>query len=176
MTFDQVTAYGTPSSGDVALLYDDAAGKDAFEATPDYAVLSGNGFANRAESFRYVHAYATPGGNDEAHLYDSENDDIFKAAPDYGKLYSGDFFVRAKSFAVVKAYAANGGNDTAYLYDSALDDLLEARDDWASLSNAILGFANWAIGFEWVEATASNEGDTKVVDEAVDFLHPFGPW
>ena len=176
VTFDQVTAYGTPSSGDVALLYDDAAGKDAFEATPDYAVLSGNGFANRAESFRYVHAYATPGGNDEAHLYDSENDDIFKAAPDYGKLYSGDFFVRAKSFAVVKAYAANGGNDTAYLYDSALDDLLEARDDWASLSNAILGFANWAIGFEWVEATASNEGDTKVVDEAVDFLHPFGPW
>ncbi|MFH1919577.1 MAG: S8 family serine peptidase [Planctomycetota bacterium] len=178
VSFDRVYAYATDGGTDIAVLYDDPAGKDAFQGTPGSAELYGNGFANQAVSFRYVFAYATPGGDDEAHLYDSQDNDVFEAAPDYGKLYGPGFYLRAKSFRHVTAHATGGDDDRAYLFDSALDDLLEAQDNWARLSNAVLGFANMAMGFERVEATSTNDGDSKAVDPAVDFLFtdPPGPW
>ena len=175
-SFHSVYAYATPGGDDVARLYDDPAGKDTFEAWPEMAQLVGNGFRNQVTSFRYVNAYSTPGHEDLALLHASAGQDTFEAWPHEAWLSGAGFSNRVVSFPRVEAYATEGGNDLARLFDSALDDLLEARDNWARLSNAGLAFANLAVAFETVEATSSNEGDTKDIDPAVDFLITHDLW
>jgi hypothetical protein len=179
-SFDYVHAYATPGGKDVALLYDDAATADLFEAWPQGARLyhkDGPGsysFYNRALSFRYVYGTATPGKNDVARLYDSPEKDTLVASPERAELYNGTFYNRATSFRDTYAYSTAGGNDSAYLYDSALEaypDHLEADANWARLSNELLGYSHWLTQFEEVTATSSNDSDTKDVNaDALDFI------
>ncbi len=179
-SFDYVHAYATEGGKDVALLYDDPDTADVFQAWPNTARLyhwkagAGYSFYNRVNSFRYVHAYATQGGNDVARLYDSEGKDTLKASPEMAQLYNGSFFNRANYFRNTYSYSTAGGDDSAYLSDSALEeypDHFEADAGWARLSNELLGYAHWLTEFEEVTVTLSNENDTKFVDpDALDFI------
>jgi len=185
-SFDQVHAFATPGSGDIAVLYDDPTGPDTFKAWPEeaklYSTIAGREFFNRVKSFDAVHAYATQGNGDVAHLYDSSGDDVFEAWADFdqAKLYGDGFFNRAKSFDRVYGHAdaepAPGGYDVAHLHDSAIETLpdhFEAEDNWARLTNDLLGYTFTALDFEEVDVDLSNLADTEDVDpdpDAVDFI------
>ena len=152
---------------DVAYLYD-SAGDDRFIATPRYGKLYGDGFSNRAVSFRYVYAYATGGGADIAKLYDSAGDDTFVGTPTYGKLYGDGFSNRAVSFRYVHAYGRAGGADIAKLYDSAGDDTFVGTPGDGKLYGN--GFYNRAVSFRYVHAygRAGGADVAKLYDSAGD--------
>ncbi|MBN2473391.1 MAG: tandem-95 repeat protein [Pirellulales bacterium] len=187
--FEGAHAYSTAGERDtdIARLYD-SVGDDIFYGDPVHGALysqSYNGqynatYYNRAKFFQGVHAYATAGGSDTAGLHGSDSNDTFYADPQESSLYrSGEFYNRAKYFEAVYAEAHDGGDDRAYLHDSPSADLLQADANWARLSNAALDFLYQAMGFDYVRATASGPGNTKVLPEPVTL--PFvldleGPW
>ncbi|MBN1590995.1 MAG: peptidase S8, partial [Pirellulales bacterium] len=141
-----------------------------------YACLSGSGFYNRAEGFRYVYALANAGGTDSATLYDSAGNDTLMGKPEYTFMYGANFHNCAEGFQFVRAHATAGGTDRAYLNDSAGDDRLNAADDLAQLIYGD-GRSVSVYDFTWVQAVSSRGGtDTKQV-ETIDFvLQTPGSW
>ena len=116
--FRYLHVYGTPGGGDQALLQGDPNGQDTFEAWPDNAKLSGDGYFLRAKSFADVRADGTPGGNDLALLHDDPGSiDTFEGGPDQAELSGDAFFLQANSFRYVHAYATAGGSDVATFQD-----------------------------------------------------------
>jgi len=166
--FEVVNADGH-GGNDKAYLYD-SAGDDVFVAGYHFGQMSGPEFQMRADFFRWVYGYCYAGGNDVARVYDSAGDDHLYVTKDYAELYGDAYLNRAFGFDRVDARATNGGYDEATLNDSALNDYLEAEDDWARLANTQLGFAYWASQFDHVTARSNNDGDTKRVAPAIDFV------
>jgi hypothetical protein len=104
----------------------DSKGDDTFVATPDEATLSGGGFNNQASAFRSVYAWASAGGNDQAHLVGSGGDDTFAGRIDSSRMSGAGYFIEANLFDQVHAYGA-GGYDRACLYDSPGNDAFVGR-------------------------------------------------
>jgi hypothetical protein len=168
--FKSIEAYSQngATGSDTARLYD--SGKDeSFVADPVSGRLSANdgSYWNRANNFRYVHAYSTAGGFDVASFVDSTATDTFVGYPTYAALYSNSFYRRANYFDVAEAFSNNGGGDLAQLYDSAGVDALVATADYALLSGP--GFSNRANKFRYVNATsASGMDQADLYDSAGD--------
>jgi len=158
LRFDEVLAHANNDGRDVAKLFD-SPGNDTFEANSVEGALYGTGFYNWTELFEQVHAYADAGGHDVASLFDSAGNDRFDATPTQGALWGIGFYNRAKLFEEVYANATAGGHDEAYLNDSDAIDLLEADGNWVRISNAALDFLFEAGAFDFVQATATTEGD-----------------
>jgi hypothetical protein len=150
---------------DVARLYD-SAGDDTFVADPTYGQLSGNGFSNRANGFRYVFAYASEGGNDTATLLDSAGNDTFDGRNDYAVLYATWFYNRASGFDTVTAHSTAGGIDIARLSDSTGDDTFTASPTEATMSGP--GFSNRANKFRYVIGYASDGTDTATLNGSAE--------
>ncbi|MFH1918923.1 MAG: Ig-like domain-containing protein [Planctomycetota bacterium] len=146
---------------DVAVLYDNPAGKDAFRAYPEVARLFGDGYFNQVASFRYVNAVSTDGNEDTAGLYDDPNgDDVFKAWPDQARLYSESFYNRAVNFRHVTAFGTEGNKDVAAFFDNPEgNDVFKARPDLAELYGD--GYYNRAKSFSYAQAVAT-EGNKDV--------------
>jgi hypothetical protein len=129
--FAQVVATEGTGNTAIARLYD-GPGKETLQASPTSATLSGTGFSDQAQNFRYMYAYATTGG-DEAYLTDSGGGDTFTGTPTYSVLTNGvSYTIRTNSFPKVTA-TSTGGNATANLYDSAGND-----NSWDHLADAVL--------------------------------------
>ena len=129
--FAQVVATEGTGNTAIAKLYD-SPGEDTFQASPTVATLSGTGFSDQVQNFRYAYAYATTGG-DEAYLTDSGTGDTFTGAPTYSVLTNGaSYTLRTNLFSKVTA-TSMGGNATANLYDSAGND-----NYWGNLADAAL--------------------------------------
>lgn len=158
VSFDEVRAYGTPGSGDVARLYDDPAAPDLFEATPERGLLAGNGFANQAFAFDRVYAYATAGSGDQARLDDDPAaPDKFFGKPGDSAFVGSAFYNRALGFDSVVARATKESGDVAKLYDDPTGaDVLVATPQGATLSGR--GFANEAVAFDRVFGYATPGG------------------
>ena len=161
--YDEVVAQATLAGGgtDTAKLYGNRRLVDTFEGRPYSSTLSGNGFSNRVESFRYVHAYGTEGNGDVALLYDrAGTKDGFDATPTYARLYGDDFYNRALQFDEVHGYGTPGDADVAKLYDDpGAKDTYRAWPDRAELVGA--GFDNEAVSFRYVYAYGT-EGNGDV--------------
>ena len=166
--FESVIADGQAGE-DTAYLYDSTS-NDTFVAGPNYGLMFGDGFSNRANFFRWVYGYGDAGGNDLARLYDSSGDDYLFVTQNYAQLYGDAYFNGAYGFDRVDARATEGGYDEATLRDSALDDYLEAEDDWIRLSNEELGIAYWAANFDYVTARSTEGNDTKRVAAELDYV------
>ena len=132
-----------------------------------------------AKFFEGVHAFATAGGRDEAHLHGSDGDDRFVAEPTQAAVFrSGEFYNRAKFFEEVYGYAGQGENDRAELRDSKLADLLEADADGVRLSNEALDFLYQAKDFDHVTAKSTGGADKRSIAGPIFSydLELLGPW
>ncbi|MCR4412221.1 MAG: S1 family peptidase [Thermoguttaceae bacterium] len=180
--FESVTALSR-GGADTARLYD-AQGKQILVADPTYAQMSGGGFVERVEQFRFTHSYATPGGGDEAELRDSALDtatvDVFQAGPDRATMFAGSYLNRVLGFGTVKGIS-NAGNDRAVLTDSASQDYFVADPQSGTLSGTVGGrtFANTAVGFAELTAVSTNGGndEARLKDSALsDLIQAEGNW
>ena len=138
--FDEVRASASQGGVDQGKLYD-SPDDDTFEAAPDYAEISGNGFLGRAESFERVSAFATAGGDDRAEFFDGAARDKFIGSSVEsmmgdvtGEAFAQLYFNRVKYFEQVTAHATDGDYDRANLYDSPGDDTFDAYPQSATLS------------------------------------------
>jgi hypothetical protein len=134
---------------DVAYLHD-SVGDDTFTSTPIDAELTGDGFALRAESFRYAHGFADAGGTDLAMLYDSPGDDTFTSYPAYVRMTGEGFYAKAHDFEYAKGYSYAGGDDVADLYDSPGDDTYVATPEYSKLYGE--SFYTLAVSFPYTKA------------------------
>ena len=174
--FATVNACSTHGGGDSARLYD-SAGDDLFTATPTYAELKNDPATNStnyditANTFRYVQAFATAGGNDKATLTGStgsSGSDSFESHPSYAFLTNSTaaqpFYNRANYFAQVFATAGTGNTAIARLYDSPWKDTLQASPTIATLSGT--GFSDQVQSFRYVYAYASTGGDEAYLTDS----------
>ncbi len=171
--FAAVHAYSTQGGDDSARLYD-SAGDDLFTAYPTSGLLTGapdnpTKYSIQASGFRYLQAFATGGGNDEASLSGSPGDDTLAAYPTYTSLSNTTpgqaFYIRANYFGQVTATATAGGSDIARFYDSPGDDVFTfhaAPGNVANVTDAQMsgsGYLNRAVGFRYVYAYATTGND-----------------
>jgi subtilisin family serine protease len=154
-------------SGDQVTLYD-SAGNDVFEATPQWARMSGDGFTNYVSGVGSVVAISQAGGADTAHLYDSAGDDRFTAGPASAVLQGSGFSNEARGFSQVIASCTAGGYDTAVLSDSGHADQLDASPTSAWLRGT--GYSVRTEGFEYVAvvATWGGGGTARLVGSSGD--------
>ena len=160
-----ITADGG-GGADLAQIYDDPDGMDTLRATPNFAKLTGDGFAIRARGFRHVHTYSTEGSGDLAFLYDDPaTQDTFEVTATDGRLYGENFFNRVVSFRYVHAYATIGGGDVALIHDEpGSQDTLEAWPDRAKLYGD--DFFYHARHFNYVHAYATpGDGDVALLHD-----------
>jgi len=166
---ESITAHSGGGT-DSAKLYGNPTAVDTFEGRPCSSTLSGNGFSNRVESFRYVHAFGTEGNGDVALLYDrAGTKDRFEATPVYARLYGDNFYNRAVQFDQAYGYGTPGDADITLLYDDpGGKDTLQARPDRAKLAGA--GFDNEAVSFRYVHAfgTPVSQDEAHLYDSALD--------
>jgi len=144
-----------------AYFFDSPTGADTFAADCQsrLATLSGTGYANRAEGFSNVQAYATPGGSDTATFQDSAADDKFigswygAAMIRTGVMTGGGYDYSAWNFVNVQTQAGTG-NDKAYLFAAPTGpSTFVAHPTEATLSGT--GYLHHVMGFEVVEAYAT---------------------
>jgi hypothetical protein len=155
-SFESVQFSG--GSNDRAALYD-SAGADVFEATPQWARLSGGGFASYVSGVGSVVAIAGAGGADVARLYDSAGDDSLNAGPTAATLQGSGFSNEARGFSQVAVSANAGGRDAAVLYDSAGADQFDASPTYAWLRGT--GYSIRVEGFDQITVVATyGSGDT----------------
>jgi hypothetical protein len=180
--FESVTALSR-GGADTARLFD-AQGKQVLVAEPTYAQMSGGGFVERVEQFRFTHAYATPDGGDEAELRDSTHDtttiDVFQAGPDRATMFAGSYLNRVLGFSMVRGISS-AGNDRAVLTDSASQDFFLADPQSGTLSGTVGGrtFANTAVGFAELTAISTHGGndEARLKDSALsDLIQAEGNW
>lgn len=152
----------TGNGSDRATFYD-SAGNDRFEASPQAARLSGNGFANSVTGVGWVLAISQAGGNDIAYLSDSAGNDALTASPTRAVLQGTGFVNEARGFADVAVWAAAGGYDTASLTDSAGADQLDASAAYVWLRGT--GYSIRTAGFDdiTVSATAGSSDVARLV-------------
>jgi hypothetical protein len=165
---------------DRARLYDHAVYQDTFVAYPTYAMLLGVEYERIVEGFRSVTAYSS-GGLDQALFYGSDGPDTFVARPFEGRMYGASYDNQAVGFRKIVGDGTSGGFDLAQLFDIALSwapDHLHAQANWAKVTNSLVDYELWAIGFDKVEAFGSDRGvDTKEIVGALDFvLERHGSW
>jgi len=173
---EEISARGE-GGADVARLYD-SSGDDTFVANPTYGQLSGAGFSNRAESFRFVTASGGTGGPDTATFHGSPGNETITATREHTRMDGATASVDARAFDKVFLFAG-GGEDKATLQDSDGDDHLEAADDWAKLSYDPDHFLHLSelASLARVKAISSRGGsDTKHVGETDYLLETEGPW
>jgi subtilisin family serine protease len=135
----------------------DSASNDLFEATPQWARLSGGGFVNYVTGAGSVLATSQAGGSDVARLYDSLGNDTLKAGPSAAALEGNGFANAARGFSQVFVMATAGGYDVATLNDSAGTDLLDASSKYVWLRGN--GFSIRAEGFDNLTVNATNGGN-----------------
>jgi subtilisin family serine protease len=140
------------NQADRAWLYDSAA-SDVFEATPQWARLSGAGFANDVSGVGSVVAVSQAGGGDLARLYDSAGNDVLVAGPTKATLQGSGFFNEARGFSQVVVLATAGGYDAATLNDSAGADQLDASARFAWLRGS--NFSVRAEGFDSIVVSST---------------------
>lgn len=171
--FEQVYAYADPNDGfdDDARLYD-SAGDDVYEGRSTYARMAYNGAMNhfvRAGGFRYVTAYSTAGGNDQAILYGmaAAADKLWASlGAQYALRYNSSYYHRVNRFETLVAFGDPGEADTAYIFDSPGDDQLRAdgaTNPWkATVASVDQVIETW--DFSYVRAHSSAGGsDTRDV-------------
>ncbi len=169
-----VTVHG--GANDIADLYDSEAA-DTLIATPEFAALSGPGYAHRVELFGHVHAHATPGASDVALLHDDDGrTDTFIGTPGEAVLYGDAFYNSAESFRYVHAYSTQGGADVALLYDDpAGQDSFQAWPQVARLFGP--GFYNRVNSFRYVHAYATEgNGDVALLHDDPEGQDTFQAW
>jgi len=187
--FEQVYAYADPGDGfgDDARLFD-SAGNDTYEGRSTSGKISYNGSVNhfvKVTGFRYVTAYATAGGNDQAMLYGMVGTfDKLWASLDtrYALRYNNLYYHRADQFETVVAFGDPGEADAAYVFDSTGDDLLTANgltNPWkATVASVDQVIETW--DFRYVRADSSAGGtDSRDVQhrDLLDFvLYDTGAW
>jgi hypothetical protein len=171
--FATVTANSTHGGGDSARLYD-SPGDDLFTASPTLAELTSAAtnptkYDIKANTFRYVQAYATSGGNDTATLTGTSGGDSFESHPTYAFLSNSSgaqpFIDYACYFAQVVATEGAGSNTAvAKLYDSSGKDTFQASPTSATLSGT--GFSDQVQNFHNAYAYATTGGDEAYLTDS----------
>jgi hypothetical protein len=114
-----------------------------------------------AESFPVVYAYAS-GAGDTAYLYGTDGLFSYVATPTYAYVSGTNpstFFDEAVGFGTVYGYSPGGsGSGFAYLSDSTGTGTFVGTSSYSTFSGN--GFANWAVGFAYVQATDNSCQDT----------------
>jgi len=122
--FDYVEVDALGETAEDRAYIDDTSGDDTFRADPAVATLDygTTGTDNvRVSDFEVVKAYARGGGNDEAYLTGSADDDRLYGYQEYTYLQGTGFYNYVELFDYVEADGAgHTGGDRADLYDSKL--------------------------------------------------------
>ncbi|MBW8883846.1 MAG: S8 family serine peptidase, partial [Planctomycetia bacterium] len=161
------------SSSDRATLYD-SAGDDVFEATPQWARLSGAGYVNYVSGVGSVVAISQTAGSDTARLYDSAGNDTLTASPTSALLQGNGFSNEARGFAQVNVIATAGGYDSATLSDSAGADQLDATPSYVWLRGT--GYSIRAEGFDYIAVVATYGSNDTARLVGSDGDDSFGVW
>ena len=140
----------TSGGGDDTAQIHDSAGDDLFTATPDLATLEATDYKLTVDGYRYVHAYSSKTGTDEARFVDSPGRDKTKAEWVSGrsitkmKWFDFDnpapttdpYYNRAKGFEkTVANFSQGGAEDVAILWDSPASDIFEGMPNDARFYN-----------------------------------------
>lgn len=131
----------------------DSAGNDVFEATPQWARLTGSGFSNLVTGAGGVGGTSQAGGSDLAKLFDSSGNDWLSARPGAATVEGAGFKLEASGFSQVLVLATGGGYDKAWLHDSWGADELDASSRFVWLRGA--GYSLRAEGFENIVVAAT---------------------
>jgi subtilisin-like proprotein convertase family protein len=132
--FSQIDVHSADAQGDVVYFLD-SSGADRFLATPQYALMQGEYFVNRASGFRWVVARSSRGA-DQAQLYDSAGRDELLATPQYVVLSGAQVSIRVENFPLVEVNATAGSGDFGRLFDSAGNDFLTVTPDLVRLTSS----------------------------------------
>ena len=124
----------------------DSPGNDTFTSSPNVASLVGPGYSHTVYDFFAALGYATnregddrTGGNDQAIMTDSANNDKFKfdwngPKQFFGKVYEGGvYYTRGKNFEKIAA-TMSGGKNVARLFGSEENDTLLAQQDASQMT------------------------------------------
>lgn len=144
------------NQADRATLYD-SVGNDVFEATPQWAKMSGGGFTNDVSGVSSVVAISAAGGSDVATLHDSAGNDTLIAGPTDATLQGTGYFSEARGFSQLIVSATAGGYDTATLADSGGADQLDVSAASAWLRGN--GYSIRAEGFNSVAVNGAGGSD-----------------
>jgi len=121
--FQTVTASSESVGGDAAYFLD-SSGADTFTGTPNYTLMTGQGYTNRAEGFRWVVARSSKGA-DSAILYDSGGRDELIATGEYAVLSGRGYGIRVERFPQVVVTASEGTGDLVRVFDTPGDDFFQ---------------------------------------------------
>ena len=177
--FGSVSVDASAGGNNLAKLYD-SDGNDTFYAGPTSPLgtrlfgttAAGRAYSHSVAGFPTVIAYATSGGRDVAHLYDSKaSQDHFTGKVAYSRLEGPGFQNTAVGFAEVTGYASAGSGfaDTASLVDSDGNDTFHGGPTspvgtrlWGT-TLAGQAFSYGVVGFRDVSAFAVNGGRDAAV-------------
>ncbi len=134
----------------------DSAGNDLFEATPQWARMSGRGYTNWVTGATNVIGVSQAGGSDSSRLFDSEGDDRLTAGPSVVALDGPGFRLEARGFAQSLILARSGGYDSAWLQDSRGSDELDASSRFVWLRGT--GYSVRLEGFDSIVVSATAGG------------------
>ncbi|NUQ66513.1 MAG: hypothetical protein HUU20_28965, partial [Pirellulales bacterium] len=171
-SLDKVTLEGSP-------------GNDLLDGNPAQAKITGDGpvYANTVIGFTEVLAYSTGEGLDKAFFSDfagpedtTVRDDVFTAGSAVGELTGPGYRLWARLFDEVHA-EARLGRDMVNLTGTVNMDQLNAAAGEVGLSGANEKgmFANYAKGFDEVNAFAGDGQDKAVLADAVVDRSTYGP-
>ncbi|HOP76785.1 MAG TPA: Ig-like domain-containing protein [Thermogutta sp.] len=139
---------------DTVSLYDSTY-DDVLTAQPNYAGLTGPGYAITVRAYDSVYAYSRS-GHDIAHLTGSSGDDQFVGDAVSGRLSGLGFLLRAKNFSEVYVQSG-GGRDSAVLKATAAVDQIFANGLDAVLENATFKYALRAFSRVQVNGSGAND-------------------
>jgi hypothetical protein len=132
LDFAQMTVrrVGTATSAEAQLWA--GAGDDVYEADPEYAMMSGAGYQNRAEHFAATTGRA--GGVDNvAYLYGGSQDNHLVGDLLVPRLWGAGYSHTVRDFRQIFVQAGVGGQNRLNLGDSSGDDVVTVGDSYAHL-------------------------------------------
>lgn len=140
---DKVTLYDSPAN-------------DTLVSDVSSTSISNDSFSATVNGYSQVVAKATLGGQDQARIVGTTEDDVVRSHPQYTSLKSHTHFVYAQAFERT-TLLGGGGFDSAKVYDSVGDDVFTLG---VSSQNILRqGVSTDLVGFEKVEAFASSGQD-----------------
>jgi hypothetical protein len=146
--------------GNDSVVFFDSEGDDSFYADLNYALMSGNGFTNRANNFEIVRGLATDGGEDTADLTLRDGDEFFVFRDGRGGIRGAGEIVEASGFENYKAQGITGSDSRAVLWGDDGDNRFTRRLSWATMST---GDADVSV-FDFARVTAYGNGGDDVAN------------
>jgi hypothetical protein len=122
--------------GETPIIFRDTTSRDIFRVDGNVASMVSQWYGNFAYGFKNIQAHSIRGGNDLAHIIDTQGNDRFTSNGDQAVMESADRRVMTRGFAQVNAVSQNGGFNVATLSGTQGSDRFHSDLHSSTLQNA----------------------------------------